>query len=184
MKFSVFVAAMSHIAIALEMLMKEKKKTGVDIERATGLNKSQISRWKNGDQYWISREDLLNLAKGFDNTSQTHGRLLLARLKDVLYEPGARHIKITANFDEMNSLATSRSQIILSPSLERDIELIRQRAFGDKQMKNLVHAIARMAERKELKRARRSSGSNCKKIARGSNVSAQKNPPQIQNRQK
>jgi len=141
---------MSHIAIALQELLTENKMTGADLCRATGINMAQISRIRNGQQVWVNPEDLLRCAESLCNNqrhslSQTHARLLCARLHDECAEPGAKLVTIKLASDPDLTAKDDQSQAnkpVLAPRLQENLDLIASHITKKRIIRDMVEVLA------------------------------------------
>lgn len=86
---------MSYFGDKLRQLMELNSVSGLGIQKATGINCSQISRWHSGKQKMVSLEDLALLCKTVTKNKHERAELIAAHLRDECYGPGAELVQIS-----------------------------------------------------------------------------------------
>ena len=86
---------MSYFGDKLKTLMEINDVTGMDIQRSTGINSSQVSRWHSGEQKMVSAEDLAHLCKAAARNQHERAELIAAHLRDECFGLGADLVQIT-----------------------------------------------------------------------------------------
>lgn len=86
---------MSYFGDKLKALMELNSVNGMDIQRATGINCSQVSRWHSGDQIMVSEEAMAHLCQTVARTKYERAELIAAHLRDECFGPGADLVQIT-----------------------------------------------------------------------------------------
>lgn len=86
---------MSYFGDKLKTLMELNEVTGMDIQRSTGINSSQVSRWHSGEQKMVSAEDMAHLCKAVARNKHERAELIAAHLRDECFGPGADLVQIT-----------------------------------------------------------------------------------------
>ncbi len=145
---------MSNLANAIDHLLNKHHKTATDLAVATGLQTSQISRWKNVRQKSIKPLLLQKLALGFSKTPQTHASLLYAHLLDVCTGPGAQYITIAMDGKKPAPATPAAAGIPLAPSVQSDLDTITSAVNTSPQVRELVHSIAKLCRSTPLSQAR------------------------------
>lgn len=151
---------MSNIAVAIEGLLEATKPTmnATELSERTGIERSQISRIRNGYQVWVSAEDLLKFAAAFCRETKSkrfvevHSKLLYARLRDECSGPGAQLIDITLLSDAAAELREDavKYQPVLAPSLQQDLDIIARHIEGDRNVRDLISSVAKLCRRTPL----------------------------------
>lgn len=86
---------MSEFGVTLQRMMDEKKIAGLDIQRATGIASSTISRITTGDQDFISNQQMTLLTKFVGKDKAGGAELIAAHLKDECIGTGRDLIVIS-----------------------------------------------------------------------------------------
>ncbi len=86
---------MSYFGDKLKTLMELNSVNGMDIQRATGINCSQVSRWHSGEQVMVSAEDMSHLCKAVARNKHERAELIAAHLRDECFGPGADLVQIS-----------------------------------------------------------------------------------------
>jgi DNA-binding Xre family transcriptional regulator len=138
---------MSHIANAIDHLLKEHNLTAAQLSAHSGVIEAQISRLKSGAQKSIKPKNIIKLARGFcpnvksERFEKTHAHLLYAHLLDECTGTGAKYI--TVEMLDNPSLATTvrPEESVLPPNKRKNLNVV------EEQMKNknrLVSEIIRV----------------------------------------
>lgn len=141
---------MSHIANAIEELLKEKQVTAADVAHVSGMPEAQISRIRNGRQVWISSKDLLGLATALapqagEELCKIHARLLFAHLRNECSGPGRACLSINLNSElaaQQNCREITKPNVMLPLKLREDLTVIEQHISGNRLVRNLIAPIA------------------------------------------
>ena len=144
---------MSHLANAIDQLINEHDTNGAALARKTGLNPAQISRWKSAEQISIKPDCLLKLARGFSNSAETHARLLYAHLCDERSGPGAKHISIELHNQALRE-ETASLKTTLAPGIQKDLDIITDSISHNREVRDLIHAVAQICRGARLPQAR------------------------------
>jgi DNA-binding Xre family transcriptional regulator len=143
---------MSHFAVALEQLLKENQMTAAGLSRASGLTEAGISRLKSGLQTWVNARDLEKIAQSFTASKgeplpKIHARLLLARLQDECFGPGAGLVTIALASDPkppaLNGNASAATPV-LPPKLQQHLDVISAHIAENRHVRDLVESIANL----------------------------------------
>ena len=86
---------MSYFGDKLKALMELNSVNGMDIQRSTGINSSQVSRWHSGEQKMVSPEDMAHLCRAVARNKHERAELIAAHLRDECFGPGAEMIQIS-----------------------------------------------------------------------------------------
>jgi DNA-binding Xre family transcriptional regulator len=141
---------MSHIAKVIDELLVENKMNATTLSKASGIERSQISRIRSGQQIWVSQENLARLAESFcagqrQRLPQTHARLVCARLHDECFEPGARFVSIKLELDLERASETNlqpADKPILPPRIQENLDLIASQVTKKRLVRDMIEAIA------------------------------------------
>ena len=134
---------MSYLANVLEELRDEKKLSQSDISKLSGIPQPQISRWINGEQDWISNDDLDKFSRTVFANRMEQARLLRARLMDLCIGPAKDMVEISigsparAMREEPPPYKTK-----LPPKDERAIALIAEHMSTDRKLRDMILGIA------------------------------------------
>ena len=133
---------MSYLANVLEELREEKKLSQSDISKLSGIPQPQISRWINGEQDWISNDDLDKLSKTVFSNRMQQARLLQARLMDLCIGPAKDMVEISIGSSTALREDTTSYKTKLPPKDERAIALIVENMSTDRKLRDMVLALA------------------------------------------
>ena len=126
---------MSYFGDQLSALMETNKVNGMDIQRATGINNSQISRWIGGQQFYVSKEDMGHLCRTAAKSAHQRASLIAAYLRDNCTGPGSELISI--------QLTKAPAKAAPASATDRLFAFLRQLATEKPPVKKILLTIAR-----------------------------------------
>lgn len=137
---------MSYLSHALNELMTEAGIRNVELSRKTKIDQPTISRWRRGEQVSINDEHLQAIAKALTPDPRKQAKLVVARMRDVCYGPGAELVEIRL------AGQTLREEPIhygtkLPPQLERAFEIIRGNVNHDDDLRDILIALANLFDK-------------------------------------
>jgi transcriptional regulator with XRE-family HTH domain len=140
---------MSYFGDALDELLKKANMTGADLARATGISTGAISKWRTGEQTYISEEDLTTVSTALTQGKRDHAELLLAHLKDECIGPAKQLIEINIKGSE-KSWSLQEEPPSYGPKLpkkiEHDFEVLRSNVMKNKHLRDSLRAFASLCE--------------------------------------
>lgn len=170
---------MSHIANAVDSLLKETGLSAAELARLSGLHEATVSRIKAGRQIWVSSEDLEKIAASFlekinerktqktkpnpksqhslaaDQKAKIHARLLYAHLQDECTGSGSRFIDMVLLNDSgpMILMEAKRSKPVLPPKLQHNLDVIAEHITTNRHVRDLVESVASLCQHGSLPQA-------------------------------
>lgn len=146
---------MSHLAATIDILLDEYEKKPADLSKVSKIPQAVISRWRSGDQVWISHEDIEKLALAFGSADRKkiHATLLRAHLLD---EAQGRTDLVTVEIlpEILGGQAIPKSKgplpHPLPPKLDHAMKVINERLLNDKDIQHHILSLANLLEKGTL----------------------------------
>lgn len=134
---------MSYFGNALTELLQRKKMTAVRLSELSGVGEPMISRYRNGDQKWISPEDLAALARHASDDPRDRAGLIKAHLLDECTGPGAELLEISVRgVQELRDVA--RTTIPLPAEAEANFAALREWYIKDARVREIVDNLGEL----------------------------------------
>lgn len=143
--FSVPVVRMSYFGTQLEELLKRKNMKAVDLARLSGVGESLISRYRSGEQVWVSPEDLAAIATSISDSNSERAELVRAHLLDEKTGPGSELVRVeVASAPAMLKEDFPAYAIRLPEQLERAFQILRENAINDADVRDVVLGLGNL----------------------------------------
>lgn len=150
----VYLPAMSYLSTELASVLARRNLKAADLARRSGLSQSMVSRYLNGEQIYISDEDLEKLLIALTDEAQDRARIIAARMRDVCVGPGSELIRLQIG-DKNKPLVLHDGgpmeyQTALPPKVEEAIRVIREAIPRDPDLRDIVMSLARRSQKNKL----------------------------------
>ena len=135
---------MSYLSTELASILARRKLKGVDLARRSGLSQSMVSRYLNGEQVYISDDDLEKLLIALTDDGNDRARIIAARMRDVCVGPGSEQIKIQIGSGPLiQKNAPLHYETNLPPKVEDALRAIREAIPRDPDLRDIIISLAR-----------------------------------------
>lgn len=142
---------MSYLAETIEALMSERGITkAIEVVRASGVDESAFSRWRNGLQTTISDEDLEKLARGLSPKTEDHARLVAARMRDVCHGPGAELVSVSIEERTLREDPHPYGSKKLSPTGRKTFDTLAAEYSHDGDLRDVLDGLANIIREKNV----------------------------------
>lgn len=140
---------MSHFGAKLAELLERGSMRASELSRVTGINDGLISKWINGQQKFVSNDDLAKLANGISFNTKDRAELIRAHLLDEIAGPGSELVEIRIRGQSQEELKEDRVLYkagALPLKLLRAFELLAREAVADADVRAVILGLANMLE--------------------------------------
>lgn len=135
---------MSYFGTCLDEMIKRKRMKAVDLAKQSGVGESLISRYRSGEQVWVSPEDLEKLSKALTTEPEEQAEILRAHLLDECHGPGSELITISYSGHRLQELPTPYQTVRLPDELERHMATIREFVIKDRNVREIVEGLGNL----------------------------------------
>lgn len=137
---------MSNFGAKLAELLERNEMRAVDLARICGLSEAMLSKWINGQQRFVSTEDLAQLCNGISTDTKERAELIKAHLLDELGSPpapGSELIHITIKGGGHTTFQESAGGRPVFPlHIQRALDLIGSNAVTDADVRAMLIGMA------------------------------------------
>lgn len=134
---------MSNFGLKLAEILERTKTSQSELARATGILDSMISKWVNGQQKFVSAEDLAKLCLHISPVAKDRAELIKAHLQDELGAPGSELITINIKGQATQlSDAGPRYWTALPLKIQRALDILGQESITDADVRAMVLGFA------------------------------------------
>jgi transcriptional regulator with XRE-family HTH domain len=134
---------MSNFGAKLSELLERKKLSQAEISRVTGLSEALISKWTNGQQKFVSNDDLAKLCAYISTNPKEQAELIRAHLYDEMPAPGSELIDIRIKgLGSYFKDAAPSYRTALPLNLQRALDILGQEALTDSDVRAVILGLA------------------------------------------
>lgn len=143
---------MSNFGSKLAELLERNKTSQAELSRVTGLTEAMISRWINGQQTFVSADDLAKLCGYISSDPKHQAELVRAHLYDELGAPGSELISISIK-GQVSYLKESAPayRTALPLKLQRALDVLGNAAVTDADVRAVILGLAGIVEPEQPK---------------------------------
>jgi transcriptional regulator with XRE-family HTH domain len=145
------VAQMSNFGAKLAELLERKRLSQAELARVAGISEALISKWMNGQQTFVSAEDLGKICGYISRNPKEQAELVKAHLYDEMGAPGSELITITikGQISYLKESAPSyRSALPLN--IKRALDILGREAVTDADVRAVILGLAKTVAREEM----------------------------------
>ena len=136
---------MSHFGAKLKELLERKQLKAADLARTTKISDALLSKWINGQQTFVSANDLALLCLHISQAPKERAELVKAHLLDELGQaPGSELITVTIRGQASYNEPAPAFHDALPLQLRRDLELLGRESITDSDVRSVVRGLANM----------------------------------------
>ena len=120
-----------------------------ELSRISGINDGLISKWINGQQKFVSNDDLANLAGAISHEAKDRAELIRAHLLDELAGPGSELIEIKVRGLSSSALKEESTQYSVDPlplKIQRALEILARESLTDADVRSIILSLANMLQ--------------------------------------
>lgn len=122
-----------------------------ELARLTRLNDSLISKWINGQQTYVSNDDLAKIASSLTNQPREQAEIVRAHLLDEMTGPGSDLIDIRIRGQVSYAKEESPPYLSALPlKLQRAFDLLMQESITDADVRAVIMGLAGTLRREEV----------------------------------
>jgi len=118
--------------------------SSVQLSKKSGVSEPTISKYRSGDQVWVSADDLTALATGISDDPRDRAGLIKAHLLDECNGPGAELIEIGIRGQHEISEASPAQKIRLPKEAEENFTAIREWYIKDSNVREIVDGLGNL----------------------------------------
>lgn len=139
---------MSNFGVKLAELLERRGMRASELSRVTGINDGLISKWINGQQKFVSNDDLANLTTGISPITKERAELIRAHLLDEIAGDGRELIEIRIKGQSGTAVKEDSAPytVALPLKLQRAFEILAREVVSDSDVRAVVLGLANMLE--------------------------------------
>lgn len=119
--------------------------TAAKLSELSGVGQPMISRYRQGDQKWISPEDLANISRAISDDPQDRAGLIKAHLLDECHGPGSDLIEIgIRGAAELRDIPGTPAQVRLHKEAEQNFAAIREAYVKEKNVREIIDGLGNL----------------------------------------
>lgn len=116
--------------------------TAAKLSELSGVGEPMISRYRKGDQKWVSPDDLASLAKAISDDPRDRAGLIKAHLLDECTGPSSELIEIgIRGVGELRDVPGNAAGIRLRKEAEENFAAIREWYIRDQNVREIVDGL-------------------------------------------
>lgn len=137
---------MSYFGNTLKELLDRKGMKAVRLAELAGISQPTVSRYINGDQVWVSEEDVTRLAVAISDDPKEQAELIRGRLLDVKVGPGSELVRVEVVGSSSGKTPSQECVLRLPDDLEAALLIICENAIRDADVRDVVLGLANLLE--------------------------------------
>jgi len=135
---------MSNFGAKLVEIMERRDLTAAEISRNCGVSQPLISKWVNGQQSFVSADDLRQISNYITNQPSERAELVRAHVLDEIMVPGGELLSITILGKPTIKHEEHAYWAALPLKLQRALEVLGKEAVGDVDVRAVLLSLANL----------------------------------------
>jgi transcriptional regulator with XRE-family HTH domain len=135
---------MSNFGAKLAETLEQNKLSQAELSRLTDISEALISKWMNGQQTFVSTEDLGKLCVHITSKPKERAELVRAHLYDEMPDKGAEllNVSISGTISYLKETAPARAPLPLN--LQRAFKILQREALHDADVRAVILGLTKI----------------------------------------
>ena len=139
---------MSNFGSKLAEILERNKMRASELSRASKITEALISRWINGQQIFVSTDDLATITSTLNKSSADQAALIRAHLLDEMgVAPGCQLIDISVRNSPGMNETTPNYRVSLPLRLQRAFDVLERESVTDADVRSVIVGLANTLRR-------------------------------------
>lgn len=134
---------MSNFGAKISEILERRKLRASELARLSGLTEALISRWVNGQQTFVSHQDLAALVAAISDIQKERAEIIRAHLLDEIHGPGCELIDVRIRGAGSTPREES-ARVALPLKIQRALEILGKEAVGDADVRQVLLGLANL----------------------------------------